>query len=121
MQIDEMNRDEINLLLYFETCCVDQTCRVEGQRMNAEDFALAKKWCKEGFITFGRLRDYYSHYCTLSDAAWTVVAEARKARGKRSEARLNRVLEGDWKEAELDIVAALLKKRASEEEAMKNG
>lgn len=93
----EFTKEEESLLLYLETCAVDARGMVEAQRINKEDFEIAEKWHKEGFIKFGRMLSAeiqrlqkfaskpYSHYVILSDDAWKEVAKLRKERGKRHE------------------------------------
>ena len=52
----ELNtRNEKNLLLYFETQAVDYGGTLESVRMNADDFAIAKRWNEAGFVHFGRI------------------------------------------------------------------
>lgn len=44
MKLSEMTPDERSLLIYFETRMVDGLGYVESVRMNAGDFAIAKRW-----------------------------------------------------------------------------
>jgi len=88
MKLEEMNRDERSLLLFLESCTVDQGGRVDSRRMNKEDFDLAKKWADSGFVEFGRVvhADIFrslSHWCQLSEEAWKLAHEERIARSKR--------------------------------------
>lgn len=96
MNLNDMTKDEKNLLLYFETCAVDQGGLVSIDHMNAEDMAIAKRFNESGFIRFGRLASEclpkYSpstlgngstHWCELSDEAWNLVHEERRDRYKR--------------------------------------
>lgn len=87
--LETMTREERSLLLYLETCAVDRGGRVEIARMNAEDLAIAKRWNEENFIQFGRIsskdlaRSVGNHWCFLSEEAWRLAAEERKARALR--------------------------------------
>lgn len=88
--LDDMTRDERSLMLYLETRAVDYGGKVNVPHMNAEDMEVTKKWNKEGFIKFGRIKfhDILSkqsgtHWCELSDEAWVLVAMERKARYQR--------------------------------------
>lgn len=92
--LDTMTRDEKNLLLFFETQAVDYGGLVDlkqrrGQAgiMNKEDFDIAKKWDKEGFVKFGRIKFHSiiksTHWCELSEEAWGIAHAERKARCKR--------------------------------------
>jgi len=90
-------RDEKNLLLYFETQAVDYGGTLESVRMNADDFALAKRWREAGFVQFGRIafndikrhsgvaRD---HWVVLSEEAWALAHAERRARCERVMATL---------------------------------
>ncbi len=87
-----MTRDELSLLLYFETQATDYGGTLESVRMNADDFALAKRWREAGFIQFGRIafndikrhsgiaRD---HWVVLSEEAWKLAHAERRARCER--------------------------------------
>lgn len=92
----ELNKTEKSLLLYFETCLVDQYGRVEGRRINAEEIAIAKKWTKEKFVWFGRLRmsaiqklrefpskKVYTHWVRLSKESWEMAHKLRRERSDR--------------------------------------
>lgn len=87
--LDQLTRDELSLLLFLETCAVDRTGKIEDRRMNDDDREIAKRWHKEGFINYGRicaanLTPEGSHWCHLSDEAWRLAGEARKARADRT-------------------------------------
>ena len=99
MKIEDMNRDEQSLLIYFETVAVDYGGLVESRRMNATDFEIADQWDKTGFVRFGRLysKDIkttpgtgtrFDHWSVLSDEAWVEAHRARRARAKRAERNL---------------------------------
>lgn len=90
----ELNKTERSLLLYFETCLVDQYGRVEGRRMNAEEIVIAKKWSEEKFIGFGRLKmstiqglrgvgKVYTHWVRFSPSAWRTTHKLRRERSHR--------------------------------------
>lgn len=91
-------REEKNLLMYFETQAVDYGGTLESVRMNADDFAIAKRWNEAGFVQFGRIafhdikmnagvaRDYW---CVLSEEAWTLAHAERRARCERVMAKLS--------------------------------
>lgn len=91
-----MNKDEIKLLLYFESRAVDHCGGVNPQYMNTENFQIAEKWNAEKFIKFGRisgrtimkfggmvLREYSTHYVVLSYDAWNIAHQERKKRAER--------------------------------------
>lgn len=84
----EMSKDERSLLLFLETRAVDYGGRVKEAHMNKEDFKIAEKWNEEGFIEFGRIvaRNINTdggHWVKLSDDAWKLAQEERKARATR--------------------------------------
>lgn len=89
-------RHEKSLLLYLETCLVDQYGRVEAQRMNTEDFKIIDKFVKIDLIIFGRLAEkaiqrmrygpdgkIYTHYVRFSAKAWELAHQFRKERSER--------------------------------------
>lgn len=90
-----MSKDEKSLLLYFESRCVDNRGSVDGRKMNEIDFEIANRWDKIGFIQFGRvdskiMLEYIenqrpiSHWVELSDEAWKLAHEERRARARRN-------------------------------------
>lgn len=97
MKIEDMNKDEKSLLLFFECAAVDYGGLCKGAHMNAEDIAIAKQWNESGFVKFGRIasKDIKSpaaggrfpntNWVILSDEAWKLAHEERRARQKRIE------------------------------------
>ena len=90
-------REEKSLLLYFETQAVDYGGTFEGVRMNADDFAIAKRWKDAGFVHFGRIAFHdvkrsgglaRDHWCVLSEEAWKLAHAERRARCDRVMATL---------------------------------
>jgi hypothetical protein len=82
------NKDEINLILYLETCLVDRGGYVENIRMNDVDRDIIKCWTKEGFIQFGRVKFYEikgtkTHHVQFSDEAWQTAHSCRRIRAER--------------------------------------
>jgi hypothetical protein len=55
MNIENMTKDEKSLLLFFETCCVDQSGMVDTRHMNAEDIEIAGLWTDREFVFFERI------------------------------------------------------------------
>ena len=87
-----LNKDERNLLLFFETCLVDHNGKVATRHMNEIDFAIAKKWTDEGFVSFKRLplaevedRLTYSlaYKVLFSEHAFDITHTLRKERALR--------------------------------------
>jgi len=86
--LEAMTKDERSLLLFLESCAVDQGGSVKSVHMNGADFEIAKRWNQEGFVKFGRIRSADlsrggSHWCALSDEAWILAHAERKARAVR--------------------------------------
>jgi hypothetical protein len=80
--------EERSLLVYFETCIVDNCGVVDGCRMIDNDFDIAKKWSERGYISFGRIcstdvRFARTHWVEFSDKAWTDAHVERKQRAQR--------------------------------------
>jgi len=96
MTLAEMTKEERSLLLFLETQAVDAG-RVKTAHMNREDFEIAEKWHQSGFIQFGRIcsedlkkiAKRIGHltqspcWCQLSEEAWKLAHEERKARAAR--------------------------------------
>lgn len=82
-----MTRAEISLLLYLETVEVDYGGKIDGRRMNQEDFDIARRWNESGFIKFGRIAHSdisynFTNWCVLSEDAWKIAHEKRRARAE---------------------------------------
>lgn len=97
MSLNEMSRDERSLLLYLETCAVDFTGRVDSRRINEDDFRIAKGWNEAGFISFGRIvvRDHNSqgsNWVELSEDAWGLAHQERRARQERNSRRYKKTV-----------------------------
>ncbi len=87
-----MTKEDLSLLLFLETCAVDQGGGVDVRHMNSDDQNIAEQWHDEGFISFGRLplkdcavvgNRNRTHYVVLSDEAWAAAHTERKARAAR--------------------------------------
>jgi hypothetical protein len=83
-----MNKTERSLLLYVETCAVDYGGRMNAERINTEDREILDRWKKAGFINYGRIiaADINSNgslWVQLSDNAWELAHEERRARASR--------------------------------------
>ena len=113
LEIDgkEWTRHEKSILLYLETCLVDECGRVEGRRMNLEELKIINQWVTEGFVEFGRLSmkaikklrgggKIYTHWVRFSKSAWKMAHEFRHQRsdrmiGKRNAELLRETIDGD--------------------------
>jgi len=88
MNLEEMSKNEKNLLLFFETRAVDYGGRVSLVYMNRDDMKIAEKWNESGFVFFGRIVIRHhnkdgTNWCRLSEEAWKLAHQERKARHKR--------------------------------------
>jgi hypothetical protein len=106
--LDQYDRNERSLLLFFETRLVDYQGRVASIHMNAEDMVIAEKFMSEGLIQFGRLgwnviesfkelglTNRHTHWVRFSELAWKLSAEERRARSERMLARDYEKLEAE--------------------------
>lgn len=89
MELSDLSRDERSLLLYVEARAVDHTARMNVAQLNRDDRDILDRWNDTGFVISGRIcaedaesRDG-SLWCRLSDEAWRLAHEERKARGGR--------------------------------------
>ena len=55
LPIGELCMDDVTLILYLETCLVDQRGMVQAIRMNDIDVDNARTWCEAGLIDFARI------------------------------------------------------------------
>jgi hypothetical protein len=99
MKLESMTKNERSLLLFFETCAVDQGGKVAFAHMNQQDYDKAKEWNELGFIRFGRIAFHdvingKAYWCELSDKAWELAHQERKARYDRMSAKR------EWKRTE---------------------
>lgn len=81
--------DERSLLLYLETCAVDRGGKVDQRRLNDQDRKTLDHWNKTKFVQFGRIAfDYVTEdaqsWCCLSEEAWEIAHDLRKARAERT-------------------------------------
>lgn len=92
MELEKMSRDERSLLLYIETCATDEAGLIDSRKVNEDDIEILKEWDETGFISYSRLtwnsiQKLSSHYHTsrvfLSEDAWKLAHEERRARNKR--------------------------------------
>jgi len=87
-----MTKDEQSLLLYFETCLVDNRGQTRGARMNKIDFAIAKDLSKRGLVKFSRIpfeeietQTPYpvTHRVQFANKTWGIVHKLRRKRAER--------------------------------------
>lgn len=123
MKLSEMTKDERSLLLYIETCAVDNGGLVHCQKINTEDREILKRWDKDGFVSFSRitfksLELLVNKHCTdlvrLSEDAWILAHEERRTRAARMSAKspycdliTTKTKRADFIEAEDDIIPSL--------------
>ena len=88
--LSDLTREQLSLLLFLECRATDHGGLVETPHMNESDIEQAAKWTADGFLAFGRLtsasiRSLHgsTHWVTLSDEAWRLAHEERKARHAR--------------------------------------
>lgn len=86
----ELTKDERSLLLYFETCLVDNSGNVDVRRMNDNDRAIAERWTEQALIRFERRRyhdipedSFRTHHVQFSAYAWILAHQERRARAER--------------------------------------
>ena len=105
--IDEFSRQERSILLYAETCLVDNYGRMNQTRMNKEDFDNLDKMKAEGLLDYGRLpakeiESYMkllgrfqtaTHWVSFTEEAWELVLIMRKARAEVGKTKLQEILE----------------------------
>lgn len=106
--INDLTRDEKNLLLYIETRAVDHTCKLLSPHLNDDDIKILEQWNKLGFVTYNRIAYEYverglSTCAILTDEAFTLAHALRVDRAKRM-----------YKERNYETTQELRKSRAEE-------
>jgi hypothetical protein len=89
MNLEDMSKDERSLLIYVESVSVDYGGLVDSRKINAADRVILKRWHDTQFVFFSRItwnsvQMLHDHNNTdlvrLSDEAWKLASEERKAR-----------------------------------------
>ena len=96
MELSEMSREERSLLLFVETQAVDHGGALDRSRVNDADMEVLLDWHEDGFVMCGRLPSALAgpgarrgrgrcatHWVHLSDEAWRLAHEERRARHGR--------------------------------------
>ena len=92
MILSELSKDERSLLLYIESCAVDQGGLVHNLRINAEKRDILERWNKDKFIFFSRIttaslkilrNKHQTGQVFLSENAWELAHKERRARNLR--------------------------------------
>jgi len=88
MGLKDLTKNEKGLLLYLETRAVDCSGKVDSKHMDKNDFELAHNWVEKGFIVFDRIDSEClignnTHLIKLSNEAWDLAHQERKARAER--------------------------------------
>lgn len=96
----ELTKDEASLLLYFESCLVDQSGKVKQCKMNSDDLLALASLKEKGLVSdFLALDEYFveeqhtrypdTHFVLLTDSGWAAASEERRARSKRMLSKIN--------------------------------
>ena len=87
LDINTLTRDERGILLYAETCLVDGSGLLTGERMNKADLDALAKFKAAGILDFGRIparllssMKPLTHWVTFTDAAWELAHALRRQR-----------------------------------------
>ena len=87
--LKKLNKNERSLLLYLETCLVDNGGKIDNRKINDEDIKIMINWEAKHFINFGRIKfnaitkPYNSNWIEFSDLAWKLAHKERIERSKR--------------------------------------
>lgn len=85
--------DELNLLLYLESGATDFGGLFDCRRINSVEYEILTRWNENGFVKSGRLsstslpkpesKNQFTHWCELSEEAWTLAHAERKNKCQR--------------------------------------
>lgn len=90
-----LTKDEANIILYLETCLVDNRGYIQPARMNDTDWDIMNEWKRKGLIDFGRrlykdITKYptgaggaKTHWVKFSNEAWQLAHKHRRERAER--------------------------------------
>lgn len=87
--LQDLNKDERSLLLYIETCAVDNNLKLDTRKLNDADWKILEIWKVMGFINHGRIRfksiknPFQTQWVELSDPAWELAHKERRERANR--------------------------------------
>lgn len=94
--MQELTKAERSTLAYAETCVVDASGLLVGERMNADDLNALKKFRDQGLLDFGRIPArllgeltkpgaglHYTHWVTFHDGAWELAHQVRRQRAQQ--------------------------------------
>lgn len=89
---EKMTKDERSLLLFLEDAMVNKSGAFSPAHINNDDQKILDEWNELGFVESGRvkfkyIKGGYSRWCRLSDEAWMLAHQERKARAKRLQLR----------------------------------
>ena len=101
------SRAEKSILLYAETCLVDNLGRMNGIKMNQEDMDNLEKLKMEGLLDYGRLPFKVierlsktfgrlttpTHWVSFSDETWAIVGAMRKERADKGKEEFQKMME----------------------------
>lgn len=83
-------KDEKSLLLYLETCVVDDQGLIDSRKMNIDDWRKLELWTESRYVQSGRVASAWikspgikNHWVVLSDLAWRHVGELRREKADR--------------------------------------
>ncbi len=88
-----INRDQVSVLLYVESCMVDYGGMLEGRRLNDTDHGNLRMFMADGLLAYGRVPSRLlpdndgparpiTHWCVLTAAGWDLVAKLRQRRAR---------------------------------------
>lgn len=92
-KLENLTKAEKSLLIYFETCATEYGGKVDMRKISNDEFNLAKTWDEDKFIEFGRIKfeditiPHFSYFVFLSDDAWNLAHQERRARFNRINGR----------------------------------
>lgn len=101
MNYERKPYDRDNLILYLETCLVDNQGCICPARMNNVDWDIMEELKKEGLIDYGRLPSEYirnqkqrnfnlrSHWIEFNEQTWDIAYKLRKEKAKRTCEKFN--------------------------------
>lgn len=97
--IKDFTADELSLLMFLETQCVDNAHRFSEVKVNDSEMKVIQLWHDEGFVTCkklpihyirqwenknGRNTIYNTHYIELSENAYQIAYQCRREKAQEA-------------------------------------
>lgn len=88
-----LTKNQRSILVYAETCLVDKSGLLSGERMNRQDLDDLDMFQAESYLRYGRIKldlipprsgaDHFTHWVIFNPRAWALASELRQLRAEQ--------------------------------------